>query len=98
MEKYKVCVACAAGMATSHLIMEQLKEMFRREKIPVDISARRVGDLGSDPHYDIIVTSTLLKAKYRCPVYCAISFLTGIGMEKDFHEIVNILRKSRQNE
>lgn len=96
MEKYRVCVACASGMATSHLIMEQLKEMFKKEKIDVDISATRVGDLGTDPNFDIIVTSTLLKGKFRCPVFTALSFLTGIGMEQDFQEILRILRSGKE--
>ena len=28
MEKYRICVACASGMATSHLIMDQLKDLL----------------------------------------------------------------------
>ena len=60
MEKYRICVACASGMATSHLIMDQLKDLFKREKIAADITVTRVGDLGTDPDFDLIVTSTLL--------------------------------------
>ena len=92
MDKYNICIACASGMATSHLIMEQLKEMFQKERIPVNLTATRVGDLGTDPHYDLIITSTLLKRNFRCPIYCALSFLTGVGVEKEFDEIVEILK------
>ncbi len=98
MEKYRICVACASGMATSHLIMDQLKDLFKREKIAADITATRVGDLGTDPDYDLIVTSTLLKRNYNCPIYTAISFLTGVGTEKEFQEILTILRNTRGEE
>ena len=98
MEKYRICVACASGMATSHLIMDQLKDLFKREKIAADITVTRVGDLGTDPDFDLIVTSTLLKRNISCPIYTALSFLTGVGIEKEFQEILTILRANGERE
>ena len=98
MEKYRICVACASGMATSHLIMDQLKDLFKREKIAADITVTRVGDLGTDPDFDLIVTSTLLKRNISCPIYNALSFLTGVGIEKEFQEILTILRANGEKE
>ena len=92
MKKYKVIVACGSGMAASHVIMEQLRDMLRKEGFEVDITATKVSDLGADPHCDLIVTSTILQGNYSMPVVRAISFLTGIGMEKDLQKIVEILK------
>ena len=51
-----------------------------------------VSDLGADPHCDVIVTSTILQGNYNMPVVRALSFLTGIGMEKDLQKIIEILK------
>lgn len=92
MKKYKIIVACGSGMATSHVIMEQLREMLQKAGFDVDISATKVSDLGADPHCDVIVTSTILQGNYNMPVVRALSFLTGIGMEKDLQKIIEILK------
>ena len=92
MKKYKIIVACGSGMATSHVIMEQLREMLQKAGFDVDISATKVSDLGADPRCDVIVTSTILQGNYNMPVVRALSFLTGIGMEKDLQKIIEILK------
>lgn len=94
MREYKILVACASGMATSHLILDQLRDMCVEKGIPASITATKVGDLGTDPQCDVIVTSTLLNGDFKVPVVRAISFLTGIGMEEDFQKIVDILQKA----
>ena len=92
MRTYKIIVACGSGMATSHFIMEQLKDMFRKDGFSVDVYATKVSDLGTDPQCDLIVTSTILQGNYKMPVVRALSFLTGIGMEKDYQKMVDILK------
>lgn len=93
-KKYKIRVACGSGMATSHLVAEQLKEMLKKRNIEADIIATKVSDLGSGEDCDLIVTSTLLSGNYKAPIVNAISFLTGIGMEEDLKKIINLLEKS----
>lgn len=97
MKKFKICVACGSGMATSHLITEQLQDMLKGRGIEADISATKVSDIGNAHNYDLIVTSTILNADtYDVPVIRALSFLTGVGMEKDFELIVDALQKQPQ--
>jgi len=48
MRTYKIIVACGSGMATSHFIMEQLKDMFRKDGFSVDVYATKVSDLGTN--------------------------------------------------
>lgn len=91
MRRYKIIVACGSGMATSHLVMEELKDMFKKEGYDVDITATKVSDLGVAPNCDVIVTTTVLQGNYSQPVIRALSFLTGIGAEKDFQKIKDAL-------
>lgn len=94
MKKFKICVACGSGMATSHLITEQLVDMLNQRGIQADVKATKVSDIGDAHNYDLIVTSTILSADtYDVPVVRALSFLTGIGMEQDFEKIVQELEK-----
>ena len=93
MRKYRIYVACGSGMATSHLIADQLQQMLKEKGIEADITATKVSDLGKAENCDLIVTSTLLPDTFNVPVVRAISFLTGVGMENDLEKIINLLKK-----
>lgn len=91
MRRYKIYVACGSGLATSHLLAEQLREMLKQRGIEADINTTKVSDLGNGDGCDLIVTSTTLSNNYNVPVVRAISFLTGVGMERDLEKIINHL-------
>lgn len=93
MKKYKICVACGSGMATSHLIADQLHDMLQQKGIIAEIITTKVSDIGNAENYDLIVTSTLMPDVYKIPVIRAISFLTGVGMEQDLEKIIECLKK-----
>lgn len=95
-KKPKICVACGSGMATSHLIAQQLEELLREKGVKAEIKATKVSDLSKNEDYDLIVTSTLLPDTYSVPVIRATSFLTGVGMEKDLEKIIEYLEKIQQ--
>ena len=42
---------------------------------------------------DLIVTTTAYTSKNNIPVVVAVSFLTGIGVDKDLEKIIEILNK-----
>lgn len=92
MAKYSICIACASGMATSKLIAEQLKDLLKDKNIDAKMVVTKVSDLGEVSNYDVIVTSTLLPDNLDVPVIRTMSFLTGIGMEKDLDKIVEVLQ------
>ena len=94
--KYKICVVCGSGMATSHLIAHQLEDLLREKGIQASIKATKVSDLRKGEHYDLIVTSTLLSNTYGIPVVRAMSFLTGINMEEDLEKIIQHLKKTEK--
>ncbi len=92
MAKYSICIVCASGMATSKLIAEQLKDLLKDKNIDAKMVVTKVSDLGEVSNYDVIVTSTLLPDNLDVPVIRTMSFLTGIGMEKDLDKIVEVLQ------
>lgn len=91
MKKYNICVACGAGMATSKLIAEQLKTLLKDRSIDAKITVTKISDLGNAPNYDLIVTSGSLSKNLGVPVIRAMSFLTGVGIDKDFNKILEAL-------
>lgn len=91
MAKYNICVVCASGMATSKLISEQLKDLLKQRNIDAKMTVTKISDLGDVSNYDVIVTSTLLPDNLGIPVIRTMSFLTGIGMEKDLDKIIEVL-------
>ncbi|MDD4835188.1 MAG: PTS sugar transporter subunit IIB [Lutispora sp.] len=95
MAKYNICVVCGSGMATSVLISQQLKDLLKQRNIDANITTTKVSDLGAVSHYNVIVTSTLLPNNLDVPVIRTMSFLTGLGMDKDVDKIVNILQGNK---
>ena len=95
MAKYNICVVCASGMATSVLISQQLKDLLKQRNIDANVTTTKVSDLGVVSNYDIIVTSTLLPDNLEIPVIRTMSFLTGIGMEKEADKIVEVLQRKK---
>ena len=95
MAKYNICVVCGSGMATSTLISQQLKDLLKQRNIDANMTVTKVSDLGAVSHYNVIVTSTLLPNNLGVPVIRTMSFLTGIGMDKDVDKIVDILQGNK---
>lgn len=93
-KKYRIGVVCGAGMATSSVVAEKLKDELPKRGIEADIITVTAIDASSvAKDLDLIVTTTLLQADLGIPIIRAISLLTGIGAEETIKEIVNTLLK-----
>ncbi|WP_238933763.1 PTS sugar transporter subunit IIB [Brevibacillus choshinensis] len=87
-----IIVACGAGIATSTLICDRVKQLLENHGIAAQIIQCTVADIaGHAGRADLIVTSMKLENKYEKPLVTAISFLTGIGREQTEQEILAYL-------
>jgi PTS system galactitol-specific IIB component len=91
----KIVVACGSGIATSGMVATKLNNMLQDRgyggKAYVDSAdIKNIDTIISG--YDIYVTLTPSVAlQHDIPTFSGIPFLTGIGMEKVFEEILALL-------
>lgn len=94
MRKIRVLVACGAGIATSTVVMKKVEELFERNHMPADISQIKISEAaGKQDSADILISTTMLPQEYRIPAVKAMSYLTGIGIEKTETEIIDAVSK-----
>jgi galactitol PTS system EIIB component len=87
-----IVVACGAGVATSTLIVDRIKDLLSRNNITANIIQCTLGDIqGKVDSADLIVTSMRIDKDYGKPVVLGISFLTGIGKEETEETILRYL-------
>ena len=94
MNKKKIMVACGTGIATSTVVVNKMGNLLKKKGINVDIQQCKVSELPyKTDKVDLIVTTTAYTSKNNIPVVVAVSFLTGIGVDKDLEKIIEILNK-----
>jgi PTS system galactitol-specific IIB component len=92
MAKKKVLVACGTGIATSTVVTIKIQEALKANNIDADVIQCKVAELPMKVDgADLIVTTTVYEND-KVPVIRGLSFLTGIGMEKDLQTIVDKLK------
>jgi PTS system galactitol-specific IIB component len=90
--KKKVLVACGTGIATSTVVTIKIQEALKKNNIDADVIQCKVAEIPSKiDGADLIVTTTVYENS-KVPVIRGLSFLTGIGMEKDIQKIVDTLK------
>jgi PTS system galactitol-specific IIB component len=90
--KKKVLVACGTGIATSTVVTIKIQEALKKNNIDADVIQCKVSEIPSKiDGADLIVTTTVYESS-KVPVIRGLSFLTGIGMEKDLEKIVDTLK------
>lgn len=90
----KIIVACGTGIATSTVVVKKIEEMLKEKGIDCHIVQCKVTEIASKMSQDIdlIISTTIVdKTDIEIPIIQTTSFLTGIGMEKDFEKIVKVL-------
>ncbi|MDR2879121.1 MAG: PTS sugar transporter subunit IIB [Fusobacteriales bacterium] len=94
MGKKKIMVACGTGIATSTVVVNKMSTLLKERGVDVDIQQCKVSELPyKTDKVDLIVTTTAYTSKNDIPVIVAVSFLTGIGVDKDLDKIIEILNK-----
>ena len=92
MAKKKVLVACGTGIATSTVVTIKIQEALKAHKIDADVIQCKVAELPMKVNgADLVVTTTVYEND-KIPVIRGLSFLTGIGMDKDLEKIVAALK------
>ncbi len=93
----RLIVACGSGVATSTTIAERLKRKFEADGVDCRVEAVDYKSIFNElPTADIYVyiaqpdAEVLEEAEKReIPVFAGIPFLTGMGEESIYNEIVN---------
>jgi len=95
MMKKRIVIACGAGLATSTMLLEKVKELLDQEGIEYSISQSQIYELDSyDGHADLFVTSMKVdETKYKTPIVVGTPFLLGINEEGVKEKIIEILTK-----
>ncbi|HLS52864.1 MAG TPA: PTS sugar transporter subunit IIB [Tissierellaceae bacterium] len=90
----KILVACGAGIATSTMASNKLKEGLKeRGKLQgVTIDQCKVAEVASKAQgYDLIVSTTQVPSRVEKPVVNGIPFLTGVGLDDAIEEVIEKL-------
>lgn len=88
----KVIVACGTGIATSTVVCVKIKEALKAAGVQAEVVQCKVNEIPSKISGASLVVTTTSYTNPTVPVIRAISFLTGIGMDKDLAKIVEILK------
>ncbi len=96
MKLKKILVACGAALATSVVVARKLEEELSRRNISIIIDTCKTDEVASRvKDYTILITTAPFDDKtINIPVIHPVSFLTGIGIERDMNKIVEIIEKN----
>jgi PTS system galactitol-specific IIB component len=90
--KKKILVACGTGVATSTVVAKKLEEKLRAKGIDVQIDQGKASDVGAKAlGYDLVIATTQVDDTRGKPFLRTVSFLTGIGVDKDLETITKLL-------
>lgn len=89
MRKPRILVACGTGIATSTVVLNKVREELSLRGIDISVEQCKASEVPSKAAaYDLIVTTTPISGAGETPVFRTLSFLTGIGIDKDIDTIV----------
>jgi galactitol PTS system EIIB component len=92
MAKKKILVACGTAIATSTVVANKIKQLLTEKGVPVEVQQCKAAEAPSKAAaYDLIVTTTPIGNVGDTPVIRTVSFLSGVGMEKDIALILEKL-------
>jgi PTS system galactitol-specific IIB component len=87
-----IIIACGAGVATSTIIVDRVKNLLKDHKIEANIIQCTAADIDAHVyHADLIITSMKLDKAYAKPVITGIPFLTGVGRAETEQEVLRHL-------
>ncbi len=92
MAEKKILVACGTALATSTVVARTLEKELGSRGISVVTEQCRAVDVPQRVEgFDLVVTTTFVADTAGVPVVHSVSFLTGIGLERDIEAIVKHL-------
>jgi galactitol PTS system EIIB component len=88
----KILVACGTAIATSTVVAKKLEAELHKRGIDVKIDQCKASEVGvKAAGYDLVVTTTEVDDARGKPIVRTLSFLTGIGIDRDLETIVRLL-------
>jgi PTS system galactitol-specific IIB component len=83
MKKYRVLVACGAGIATSTVVCQRVENLLKENNINAEVIQCKIAEVKSKQEdADLIVSTTILPTTYNIPAVIATAYITGIGADK----------------
>jgi PTS system galactitol-specific IIB component len=91
--KKRILVACGTAIATSTVVARKIEEELGKRGIEVSTTQCKATEVPSKIEgYDLVVTTTMVSGTGDIPVIHTVSFLTGIGIDKDIEKIMEYLK------
>lgn len=88
----KILVACGTAIATSTVVAKKIEEMMKKRGFTVITTQCKAAEAPSKAAgFDMIVTTTPIGNVGNVPVLRTVSFLSGVGMDKDIEKIIEML-------
>ncbi|SIQ26844.1 PTS system, galactitol-specific IIB component [Alkalispirochaeta americana] len=92
VKKKKILVACGTAIATSTVVARKIEEELGKRNIPVETTQCKAAEVPEKVQgHDLVVTTTFVSGTGDVPVIHSVSFLTGVGLERDLEKIVGYL-------
>ncbi len=95
MERKKVYIVCATGIATSTMLRVKIEEFLKDRGIDVVVNQYRVTELApSRVDADVIVATTGMPDEFAgvVPVINGVPLITGVGEDQTLQEILETLQ------
>ena len=90
----KVIVACGGAVATSTVAANKIRELAKRDGIPVEVSQCRVNEVDSKKDgIDLIVTTARVRKDYGVPVIHGVAFVSGVNIAATEQKILDFLKQ-----
>lgn len=92
MAKKRILVACGTAIATSTVVAKKVEELLKQRGYDVFIDQCKAAEAPfKAANFDLIVTTTPVGNVGNVPVIHTVSFLSGVGVEKDIQKIIETL-------
>lgn len=89
-----ILVACASGIATSATVAAKVQKMLDERGVPAILKAvemAKVEDYVKRGAADIVMPVVKTDVDYGVPTFSGMAFLTGMGEQKVFEELVDTI-------
>ena len=88
----QVIVACGSGVATSETVAGKVNRLLKAKGVDAKVTAISFGYVDRYiPSSVAYIAITKLHKEYPIPVINGISFLTGVGMDKELTKLIDAI-------
>lgn len=96
MSKFKILVACGAGIATSTVVTDRVERLIKEHQIDAEVKQIKIAEAASlQNQADLIVSTTILPTTYKIPAIIATAYISGINEDALDEEILSYLKTKK---